>query len=46
MKTINSLVPVLALLLGFACLPGTVRAQGYIDINRASTAELQLPGVL
>ncbi len=41
MKTINSLVPVLVLLLGLACLPGAVRAQGYIDINRATAAELE-----
>lgn len=41
MKTINSLTPVLVLLLSFTCFPGAVRAQGYIDINRASSAELQ-----
>lgn len=41
MKTLNLLVPVLVLLLGFTCFPGAVRAQGYIDINRASSAELQ-----
>ncbi len=41
MKTINLLVSVLVVLLSFAFLPGTVRAQGYIDVNRASSAELQ-----